>query len=104
MVTLIDVSAVIKEQIFSFSGPLSSPVFVFVRRLWYGRKVERIKKRPFLPLPAKVANNWVGDLKFRGLILYIRKKRGMRSMGQRELTLSIIGVAENMQADNSWHT
>lgn len=64
LVTLIDVSAVIEEQIFSFSGPLPSPVFVFVRRPCYGRKVEGIKKkRPFLPLPAKVANNWVGGFK-----------------------------------------
>lgn len=29
---------------------------------------------------------------------------GMRSMGQSELTLSIISVAENMEPDNSWHT
>lgn len=33
-----------------------------------------------------------------------RRGEGMRSMGQSELTLSIISVAENMQPDNSWHT
>lgn len=30
--------------------------------------------------------------------------KGMRSIGQSELTLSIIGAAENMRPDNGWHT
>lgn len=53
----------------------------------------------------------------RFIILYIRQgrwgrgggggleaARGMRSMGQSELTLSIIGMAQNMRPDNGWHT
>lgn len=62
----------------------------------------------------EVANDTKKGKIIRFIILYIRQGRwgrrgleaakGMRSMGQSELTLSIIGSAENMRPDNGWHT